>query len=582
MLGSRLLRVALALFALLGLFAVGAFTLRHELGRRALGLPSFTSSLGGRELLFVTTRDGVRLATHVIKPAGDGPFPALLMRSPYPDIRPLLTYQCELYARYGYACVLQESRGRGGSEGEWIPFLHERDDGIDALRWLVAEHWTDGNVALIGASYLGFTQWVLADALPPDVRTIVPAVVSTKRRATMYERGMFRSDLYTSWTVGNSGRETELSPSEQFWGAVRHRPALEADVRFLGGELPWYREWLSHPEPDAKLWSEGVWAKLESVPERTAVPVLMIAGWYDHNLAGTFEAFDRLRSRWRSLLVVGPWLHTFQSAGRDLPSGIAYTAQLQLRWLEHQLKGEPSGEPAEGVFAFVMGEGFRSFPSWPPPSQSLQWHLAAPSVGACFGALVEGAPPAPATLAYRYDPDDPVPTQGGEALLGWAAGVDAPSPGRVEQDPPCARPDVLSFLSEPLAEDLVVIGRPRVHLEVASSAEDSAFSVKLIEVDGRGRATNVRDSIASLAYADGAGPRAYTPGSVVPLDFTLWPIAIRLPAGSRLRLDVSSSNFPAYHAHPNRAGPWAEQREARVATQTLALGGAWLKLPVVR
>ena len=576
---GRLLRVALAVFALLGLAASGAWVFRHEGVRLALGLPPFTDALGSREEFFLAMRDGVRLATHVMRPAGEGPWPALLMRSPYPNLRRLFEFQCELYARYGYACVLQESRGRGDSEGEWIPFVHERDDGIDTLRWLVAEHWTDGNGGLIGASDLGFTQWVMADALPRDVKTIVPAVFSTNRYATMYEHGMFRSDLYTSWTVGNSGLTAALSPREQFWGAVRHRPALEADERFLGAKLPWYREWLSHPEPDAKLWSEGMWAELRRVPERTNVPVLMIGGWYDHNLAGMFEAWERLHSRDRSLFVIGPWLHTFQSAGRDLPAGLRTTAQLQLRWLDHHLKGEPPGENAEGVFAYVMGEGFRSLPSWPPPGVRLRWYLGAPSGGDCIGSLAHDAPAARATLAYRYDPDDPVPTRGGEALLGWAAGVDAPTPGRVQQGPPCARPDVLSFVSEPLSRDLVVIGRPIVHLEVASSAADSAFTVKLSEVDGGGRAWNLRDGIASLAYADGTGPSPYTPGRVVPLDFTLWPIAIHLAAGSRLRVDVSSSNFPAYHAHSNRSGPWAEQLDAVVATQTVALGDAWLELP---
>jgi hypothetical protein len=578
----RRLLVGLALAALLALAAAGAFVLRHEIARRALGLPPFTHGLAGRDQLFVTMRDGVQLATWVTRPEGEGPWPALLTRSPYPDLRRLFDFQCDLYARYGYACVLQDARGRGASEGEWIPFEHERDDGIDTLRWLVAEHWTDGNVGLIGASYLAFAQWVLADALPYDVRTIVPAVFSTNRHATMYERGMFRTDVYTSWTVGNSGLESALSPAERFWGAARHRPALEADERLLGGRLPWYRDWLSSPAPDAELWSQGLWAKLASMPERTRVPVLMIAGWYDHNLAGMFDAYARLPSRWKSLLVVGPWLHSFQSAGPGLPPGLASTAQLQLRWLEHHLKGEPIGEPGSGVFAFVMGEGFRSFPSWPPPSEPLRLHLAAPGPGSCAGGLLNEAPSARATLEYRYDPDDPVPTMGGEALLGWAAGVDAPDPGRREQEAPCARPDVLSFLSEPLARDLVVVGSPTVHLEVASSAEDSAFSVKLIEVNERGRAWNVRDSIASLAYAKGAAPQPYAPGSVVPLDFTLWPVALRFAAGVRLRLDVSSSNFPAYHAHANRAGPWAEQREAVVATQTLELGDAWLELPVLR
>jgi putative CocE/NonD family hydrolase len=577
----RLIQLGLALTLLLLLAAGGGYRYRHELARRAIGLPAFTHEIGSQEQIFVTTRDDVRLATWVTMPSGSPPWPALFTRSPYPALRPLLQLQCEIYSRYGYGCVLQDARGRGESEGEWIPFENERNDGLDSVRWLVDQLWTDGNVGLIGASYLAFAQWMIADSLPADVQTIVPSVFSTNRHDTMYERGMFRSDVYASWTVGNAGLESPLSARDRFWGAVRHRPAIESDERFLGGKLPWYRRWLSSPAPDAELWSEGTWAVLRRTPKYTRVPVLLIAGWYDHNVAGMFEAFSLLQSRERSLLVVGPWLHSFQSAGEGLPSGLVYTAQLQFRWLEHHLKGEPSGEPIRGVHAFVMGEGWKTHPDWPPPSDPQRWHLAPPEDGACAGTLVRDAPEGHSTVAYRYDPDDPVPTRGGEALLGWATGVDAPRPGRVEQDPPCARPDVLSFVSEPLAEDLVVTGAPSVHLDVASSAADSAFTVKLVEIDRDGSARNVRDSISSLAYAAEAGPTPYTPGATVPLDFTLWPVAIRLPAGSRLRLDVSSSNFPAYHAHPNQLGPWAEQREALVATQTLSLGHAWLELPVL-
>ncbi len=577
----RLLQLVLALALLIALATGTAYGFRHELARRALGLPPFTHEVGSRERVLLPMRDGVRLATWLTQPDSSPPWPALFTRSPYPGLRRLLALQCELYTRYGYACVLQDARGRGESEGEWVPFENERNDGLDSVRWLVDQHWTDGNVGLIGASYLGFVQWAIADSLPADVRTIVPSVFSTNRYATMYERGMFRSDVYVSWAVGNSGRESPLPARERFWGALRHRPAIEADERFLGGRIPWYRAWLSQSEPDSKLWSEGLWAVLRRTPQYTRVPVLLIAGWYDHHLAGMFDDFARLDSQHRSLLVVGPWLHSFQSAGDGLPSGLAYTARLQFRWLEHWLKGEPSGQPIRGVHAFVMGDGFRSHPVWPPPSESLRWHLAPPGEGACAGGLVRDAPTNPSRLEFQYDPDDPVPTRGGEVLLGWTARVDAPRAGRVEQDPPCARPDVLSFLSEPLERDLVVMGEPSVHLDVASSAEDTAFTVKWIEIDREGRARNVRDGISSLAYAAGAGPSPYTPGRLTPLDLTLWPVAIRLPAGSRIRLDVSSSNFPAYHAHPNRSGPWAEQREALVARQTLELGHAWLELPVL-
>jgi hypothetical protein len=585
--GRRLGRAALAIAALLALLLAGAWGLRHEIGRRAVGLPPFRHALGGTQEISLPMRDGVALATTVVRPAGPGPFPTLLTRSPYPDLRRPLSLQCEVYARYGYACVLQDARGRGGSGGAWTPYVHEREDGLDTLAWLVAQPWVDGNVGLIGASYLAFTQWVVADALPPQVKTLVPAVWSPDYRATLYERGMFRNDVYTSWTIGNSGLSSPLPAREQFLRAVRHRPQIEVDERFLGGRLPWYREWLAHPEPEAALWSSGLWAQLRGMPERTAVPVLMLAGWYDHNLAGMFEAFDRLLSRDRSALVVGPWLHTTGAAAERFPSGYGPIARITLRWLDHHLKGASGAELPSGVEAFVLNEGFRRFETWPPPAEPLRLHLLAGAGSGCPGSLDREPAPEPATLSYRYDPDHPAPPRGGDALFaGLLGGLGAPEPGSVLQEPPCIRPDVLSFLSEPLQGELTVAGRVAVHLHVASSAEDTAFAVKLSEVEGAGggRAFNIRDSIASLAWAEPGAPRPHPPGSALDLDYALWPIAWQLPEGARLRLDVTSSNTPAYHVHPNRYGPWAEQREAQVARQTVHVGGpqgAWIELPVL-
>jgi len=583
--GRRLWRAALGLVALLALLLGAAWGLRHEIGRRAVGLPPFRHALGETAEISVPMRDGVALATTVILPAGPGPFPALLTRSPYPDLRRPLSLQCEVYARYGYACVLQDARGRGRSGGEWTPYVHEREDGLDTLAWLVAQPWVDGNVGLIGASYLAFTQWVLADALPPQVKTLVPAVWSPDYYATLYERGMFRNDVYTSWTLGNSGLSSPLPAREQFQGAVRYRPQIEADERFLGGRVPWYREWLAHPEPEAAVWSTGLWAQLRSMPERTAVPVLMLAGWYDHNLEGMFEAFDRLGSRDRSALVVGPWLHTTGAAAERFPSGYGPIARLALRWLDHHLRGASGAGLPTGVEAFVLNGGFRRFEPWPPAGEPMRLHLAPGEGGRCPGALSREPAGEPSALGYRYDPDAPVPSRGGDALFaGLLGGLGAPQPGSVLQEPPCSRPDVLSFLSEPLPGALTVAGRVAVHLRVASSAEDTAFAIKLSEVDGGGRAFNIRDSIASLAYAEPGGPQRHPPGSAVDLDYALWPIAWQLPAGARLRLDVTSSNTPAYHVHPNRFGPWAEQEGAQVAQQALHVGGprgAWIELPVL-
>jgi putative CocE/NonD family hydrolase len=384
---------------------------------------------------------------------------------------------------------------------------------------------------------------------------------------------MFKAGLAATWAMRERNLGASSASSETFWRTVRHRPPIEADVRFLGGELASYRAWLSHPEPDAKVWSAGIWSVVRRTPKYTRVPVLLVSGWYDPSLPGMFAAYAQLKSRANSLLVVGPWQDDFRSAGDGLPSGLAYAARLQHRWLEHMLKGEPSGTPVRGVHAFVMGQGFETHPDWPPETKTLRWHLTPPVEGSCPGGLLQREPTTRSKVDYRYDPEAPVPTRGGSALPGSA--------GRVDQDPPCARADVLSFLSEPLAADLVVTGSPSVHLDVASTASDSAFTAKLVEIDAQGRARNIRDGIHALSWSEGTGLVPYSPGQQVALDLTLSPTAIRLSRGTRLRLDVSSSNFPAYHAHSNRAGPWAEQRETLVATQTLELGHAWLDLPVL-
>jgi putative CocE/NonD family hydrolase len=567
------LRPGWSLALLLALTTGSACAPQHETARRANGLPPFTHEAPSAEQRVVTTRDGVGLATWVMKPAGSGIWPVLLARSPYPEQRDRLALECEIYTRYGYACVYQDARGRGESEGEWLPFENERKDGIDTLRWLVDQPWTDGNVGLIGSGYLGFAQWAVADSLPPDVKTIVPSMFGPDGYTTHYERGMFKAGLAAGWAMRERNLGASLLSSKTFWRTVRHRPPIEADAHFLGGELPLYRTWLTHPEPDAKVWSKGTWSVVRRTPKYTRVPVLLVSGWYDPGLAATFAAYAKLKSRANSLLVVGPWRSDFQSAGDGLPSGLVFAAQLQHRWLEHKLKGEPSGTPVRGVHAFVMGHGFETYPEWPPETETWRWYLAPASNGSCPGGLVRGEPKTRSHIEYLYDPVSPVPTRGGSTL--------PTSSGRIDQDPPCTRADVLSFLSEPLEAELVVAGSPSVRLEVTSTAMDSAFTAKLIEIDPDGRERNIRDGIHALGWSEAAGPVPYTPGQRVALDLTLSPTAIRLARGTRLRLDVSSSNFPAYHAHSNRAGPWAEQRDTLVATQTLELGRAWLELPVL-
>jgi putative CocE/NonD family hydrolase len=310
----------------------------------------------------------------------------------------------------------------------------------------------------------------------------------------------------------------------------------------------------------------------------------MIGGWYDLFLASQMEDFERLGSRAKSRMLIGPW-HHLQLSDVPYEGDIGAEGQLAmiLDWLGHHLKGEPLEQQVGVIETYAFGEGkWHVRDRFPPETSTVTLHLdeLARSNACDGGRLAPEAPADPGSISYRYDPKDPVPTRGGEKLLGFAFRTfDSPDPGSVDQAGLCEREDVLTFVSEPLEAALHVAGRMQVALEVRSDVEDTAFTAKLIEVDG-GSARNVRDGIATLIHRTGDEAETHSPGERVTVRIDLWPIEWRFPAGARIRLDVSSSNFPAFHAHPNRAGPWASVKEPIVATQTIE--GGRVSLPVLR
>ena len=584
----RLLRFAAiaALFA--GAVAALAYALRFEILRWQLGLPAWTHSAGGVEELSVEMRDGVPLATAVYQPAGAGPWPTVLIRNPYDA--PLVEAWCGIFVRSGYACVYQAVRGQMGSGGIWEPAVNELDDGQDTLAWLVEQPFHDGNIGWYGPSYLASVQWAAATrGLPPEVKTLVPLVFATDMYALAYQRGMFRHEILTAWAALMPERGFATENSEHYPDLVRHRPHAEIDEAYLGTRLDWYRDYVTNPGRGDAFWQQPDVAELLAAPARTRVPVLLVGGWYDIFLAGQLADWRNLGNRSQSKFVIGPWTHLMTTAGDlELPDarGQAWQWELVLDWLGHHLRGEPLDQPSGGVVSYALGEDrWHTRPDWPPPGREQRLYLTGLSRSPdCSGGSLESLPPEqPQEVTYTYDPNDPVPMRGGAGSLAFIVADGGPVHS-VLQDGLCERPDVLSFISEPLAEPLRIAGPIRVGLSVSSDAEDTAFTAKLIEVLPDGRAYNIRDSITSLAYRSNEwAPQPYAPGSVVALELDLWPIEWVVRAGSRLRLDVSSSNFPAFHAHPNVSGIWALQEETRPARQTLYAGPnrpTWLALPV--
>jgi putative CocE/NonD family hydrolase len=592
----KFLRITGGALAAVVVLAAVAWFARYEIIRMREGLPSYTHAAGASENLSVKMRDGISLATTVHQPVGSGPWPVVMIRNPYQGFDIVVGTWCQLLVRYGYACVYQEVRGQGKSQGEWQPLLNERDDGIDTLAWLTEQSFQNGNIALMGPSYLAAVQWAVAGDLPPEVKTFVPAVFTTRTYDTLYLSGMFRHETFTAWSAMMPRRGMNRNAGESYQKAIHHRPHIEVDELYFGGKLDWYRDWIGNPSRASEFWQQDLNKLFEANPGRTEVPVLMIGGWYDVFLGPQFEDWKALASRSQSRYVVGPWTHIGQSGEAfDISNAGGGLTQwkIVLDWFGHHLRGEPLlNQP--GVATYVLGVNeWTERREWPPATEPMRFHLdGTRDAHGCDGAPMSAQPASTSReLSYRYDPDNPVPTRGGSGMLAFILpGFGGAPPANVLQGDLCKRNDILSFKSDVLDAPLHIAGNIKVGLTIASDVDDTSFTAKLVEVFPDGRAVNIRDSIISLVFRESGEPGnpgaalAYQAGSRIEIILDFWPIEWKVSRGSRLRLDVSSSDFPKYHAHPNRAGVWSAQSEVRIATQTLYTGpgaNSWVELPVV-
>jgi hypothetical protein len=366
-----------------------------------------------------------------------------------------------------------------------------------------------------------------------------------------------------------------------YLAAAAFLPAKDADEKFMTARLPWYRDQLDAAEPGAPYWQGAQLKEFRSVPERVKVPMLFIAGFFDPFFASQMDTWQRLATRDQSVLLVGPWNHLGMASGDvsyAVPTGRFEPWPLMLEWFDHQLKGKPLRTLQPGtVRTLGPGDlGWRTQPAWPNATiVPTPLHLGrAPDSQDCGGGSLERAPTPSSSTRYDFDPAHPVPSQGGASMLSFAffrtLGV---TPGPLDQGDSCKRGDVLTFRSEPLSEATRLSGAAHLTLGVASTAPDTAFVARLI-AEQDGKALLIRENAATLAYPTAAvdAPRTYAPGTPTTVEVDFWPTEWLLPKGARLRLDVTSSSFPVLHTHANRAGPWAAQTGADVATQTVLVG----------
>ncbi len=583
----------------------------------------------------VPMRDGVPLATDVYRPArgttpAEGRFPALLERTPYDKRRPVLEEAAHFFAQRGYVVVLQDVRGRHGSEGAWY-FLSrlEGPDGFDTMEWLARQPWCDGQVGTMGLSYSTATQQALALMQPPALKTQILLDGGwdyhhrTLRHSGAFELGVL---LPHAMRLAREGKELERDPGlraalEQALTdlpgrlgrlAVRLRDASRG---LPPGEARWFMDMLTRADRD-EYWKQPTLCLAEHVERYPDIPILLQTSWYGHHAWATFEKYEAFRARHRSptRLVVGPWTHGWDDYGRTWCGEAEFGAEsrldlneLRLRWFDHFLKGRHTdvldGPP---IRLFVMGGGsgdrnaegrvrhggaWRAEPEWP----LVQAHPTKLYLRSDGGLRAEPPPVEVSPRRYRFDPADPVPTVGGQVQAPLFAGLLQGGPfdqrGRPDlwacrdRKPLAARADVLVFQTEPLAEDLEVTGEIPVELWVSSSALDTDFTAKLVDVYPDGFAMNLADTILRARYRDSLErAELLAPERDYRLALELPPVSNVFRAGHRIRLDVSSSNFPRFDVNPNTGEPLGRNRGHVVAENAVFVDAdhaSHIVLPVV-
>lgn len=529
--------------------------------------PKYAS--GTMRTVTVSCRDGVELTTDIYTPVMKGPYPTIVVRCPYPQQVDLWRLHGEELTKRGYAMVCEWCRGTYTSGGTWEPNINERNDGADLLAWLETQDWVE-TIGLWGTSYLSLTCWVVADIATSKVASICANHYGTDRFSSAYQKGSFRCDVLTAWAMQNAGHPVNAD----YLKSSLHLPQMTVDEDMWGGRLDWYRDWISHPKGTDSYWDEGFWGLLKKIPSNVKVPMFINEGWFDHHLGSALTGYASLDPdiKKHSWLRIGCWNHYFNNPLEGLePANLNATeVPAALEWFDLTLKQHRI--PERKVEYYEVGDdSWHTVTQWPLSADDVEerrlfFALSGDESDQNAHALVDRPKAKMEVLQYNYDPANPVATRGGEALLTTMQEIGA----RI-QPKPGYRADVLSFLTAPFEQDVHIQGAIRVELYISSTAPDTAFTAKLMCVDPGGTARNYRGSITTIAL-DTPDAEPYTPGDIRKVSVEMWDICWKVPAGSRIRCDIASSDFPQYSVHTNRAGLWSEQTGADKAVQTIYMG----------
>jgi putative CocE/NonD family hydrolase len=571
-------------------------------------------------------RDGTILRANVYRPAGEGKWPVLLTRLPYGKDYPggSSVLDPAQVARRGYVVIVQDTRGRMMSAGEWDPFVHEAQDGVDTIEWASRLRYSDGNVGMYGASYFGYTQWSAAVYAPPALKAMIPFITwNDPLNGVLFRGGAMELGVMGSWqlmmgldvlmrrhrtdakALGQSIymliKQTDALAPTGYWSLPlkEFAPLKEQDI------APSYFKNFDHPldRQDETIEKMTILGKHEQVK----VPTFNIGGWYDIFLEDTINNFKIMREQGstpearQSKLLIGPWTHggVMNPIG-EMNFGFAASAalidlqidlqSLQVRWFDHWLRGIDTGMMKEApIKLFVMGANvWRDEQEWPlARAVNTRYYLHSNGQANTMhgdGLLSTEMPDGGTPDHFDYDPAHPVMTRGGALLM-------SPEyPGGIyDQRRAEARQDVLVYSTPVLEQDIEVTGPINVHLWATSSAPDTDFVARLVDVHPDGYAQNLTDGIIRARYrgfAKGEAPSLIEPGKAYEYEIDLWATSNQFKAGHRIRLDVTSSNFPRWDRNPNTGHDFGvdSQADLVIAHQTILHDRehpSYVELPIV-
>jgi len=535
--------------------------------------------------VMVPMRDGVKLATTVFLPESSEPCPAVLARLPYN--RKGLWGQAASYAERGYAYVAQDVRGRFDSEGEWYPFLAEAKDGFDTLEWIGRQPWCNGNVGMVGPSYLAGVQWFVAPEASPYLKALIPQFMTGDPwKCAYYCDGAFSLALTFVWLC------FEVAARTSDWACVetynmeklfRKLPLNGLDIASGCEEIPFYRDYVNHGSYD------DYWKAL-SIREKYHLfdmPVFLIGGWYDYYPTETFANYLGLvrhapspHLARRHHVLVGPWTHGFnsQSTLGEIDFGEASVVnqnELCSQWFDQTLKGQAPPDDQAPIRIFVMGANeWHDEWEWPlARTQYVKYYLHSEGAANALsgGRLALDPPSDDPPDRYTYDPENPVPTLGGNHSIIWRGLYDVIQPGPFDQRPTENRDDVLVYTSPPLEQDTEITGPVAVTLYAASSVPDTDFVARLTDVYPDGRSMNLTEGVIRGRFRESVWepPKLIEPNRIYEYTVNLQATSNVFKKGHRIRVQVTSSNFPLWDRNLNTGNTPGSDTEMRSAHQTI-------------